>query len=253
MNDSHSQQQYSIRGHGSKYDRRMEAVIAALLGARTEQEAALEAGISRKTLYRWKKLPEFSAALLARKQELLNSASARYVSAGPAAASTVLKIMVDPNVPASARLRAACQVHAVCEKSVEREARSVQAAQLEREKYLAEAEERSRSSQGEVLRLMDEDGDKYLALVRRVYAEGRLTSQEYSDLRRCNARFLSIWRRLDIPFSCLRPDNVSFRILDEEAAEQRADIHSCDIAQDCFPPTVTSGCDVPVSTDSAVS
>ena len=225
MNDSYSPDQYSIRGHGSKYDRRKEAAIAALLGARTEQEAALEAGISRRTLCRWKKLPEFRAALLASKQEVLNSASARYLSGGPAAASTVLKIMVDPNAPASARLRAASHVHAAAEKSVEKEARSVHAAQVEREKYRAEAEDRSRSWHREVLTLMGEDGNKYVALVRLVYAEGMLTSEDYSELERCNTKFAFIWRRLDIAFCYLRPDNVSFRIVDEEAAEQSADIH----------------------------
>jgi hypothetical protein len=212
MKDSPFREECPIRGHGSKYDRKKEAAIAALLAARTEQEAALEAGVSRRTLSRWKNLPEFRAELHARKQELLNSVNTRYLSAGSAAVSTVLKMMVDPNAPPSVRLRAASQVQTAAEKSVEKEARAMQAAQVQREKRDTELEERSSSAQREILDLMGEDGIRYVALVRLVYAEGELTRDDWSELVRCNIRFVSIWRRLDIPLSYLRAETVNLRI-----------------------------------------
>jgi transposase-like protein len=46
-------------GHGTKYSRKKEAAIAALLEQRNVQEAARAAGISKQTLYRWLKMPEF--------------------------------------------------------------------------------------------------------------------------------------------------------------------------------------------------
>jgi hypothetical protein len=212
MNGSFSPEQYSIRGHGSKYDRRREAAIAALLNSRTEQEAAMEAGISRRTLSRWKKLPEFVSAVHASKQEVLNNANTRYSSPGSAAASTVLKITVDPAARTSARLRAASQVHAVAEKSLEKEARSIESARMERQRQHAETEERSCSAEIQVLNLMESDGPLYVALVRQLYAKAELTRGEYRDLKRCNTRFAQIWRRLDIGFRYLRPDIVSFKI-----------------------------------------
>ena len=211
MNNGYSPDQNPIPGHGSKYDRKKEAVIAALMRARTEQEAALEAGISRKTLCRWKKMREFKTALQARKQEVADNTDARYLFADPIAAATVIKIMVDANVPASVRLRAASQVHAAAEKSVEKEARSAYTAREERKRRRAAAEERSCDAQNRVLNLMGEDGPLYVSLLRQVYAEGSLNREERTDLKRCNEKFISIWRRLDYGFSLLRPHHVGFR------------------------------------------
>jgi hypothetical protein len=49
-------------GHGSKFDRKKEAAVAALLTQRNIEEAARVAGIGTQTLYRWLKVPEFQEA-----------------------------------------------------------------------------------------------------------------------------------------------------------------------------------------------
>jgi transposase len=40
-------------GHGTKFPRKMEQAVAALLTARNQEEAAQSVGISLKTLQRW--------------------------------------------------------------------------------------------------------------------------------------------------------------------------------------------------------
>jgi hypothetical protein len=54
-----------MTGHGSKFPRKLEQAVAALLTPRNHEEAAKAAGISLKTLQRWQKLPEFEKALRA--------------------------------------------------------------------------------------------------------------------------------------------------------------------------------------------
>ena len=51
-----------MKGHGSKFSRKQEAAILALLTQRSVEEAARVAGIGTQTLYRWMKEPEFDAA-----------------------------------------------------------------------------------------------------------------------------------------------------------------------------------------------
>ena len=51
-----------MKGHGSKFNRKMDAAIAALLTQRNMEEAAKTAGLGVNTLVRWMKVPEFLAA-----------------------------------------------------------------------------------------------------------------------------------------------------------------------------------------------
>ena len=53
-----------MAGHGSKIGRKQEAAIHALLTQRNTEEAARVAGISKRTLIRWQKIPAFQAAHL---------------------------------------------------------------------------------------------------------------------------------------------------------------------------------------------
>src|SRR5580698_4573930 len=48
-----------ITGHGSKFSRKKEAAVAALLSQRTIDEAAKTAGIGTQTLHRWLKCRNF--------------------------------------------------------------------------------------------------------------------------------------------------------------------------------------------------
>lgn len=94
-------------GHGSKLGRKMEGAIAALLSQRNQEEAAQTAGISKRTLTRWLKLPAFQEAYLEARRAAMFQANARLQQASSAAVSALLKVMVDPSSPASVRVRAA--------------------------------------------------------------------------------------------------------------------------------------------------
>jgi hypothetical protein len=51
-----------MKGHGTKFGRKKEEAIAALLTQRNIDEAAKTAGIAPNTLLNWLKVPEFQAA-----------------------------------------------------------------------------------------------------------------------------------------------------------------------------------------------
>ena len=51
-----------MSGHGTKFNRKMEVAVAALLTQKNQEEAARVAGISLATLVRWQRLPEFKKA-----------------------------------------------------------------------------------------------------------------------------------------------------------------------------------------------
>jgi hypothetical protein len=87
--------------------RKMEQAIAALLTCRNDEEAARMAGIGVNTLRRWKKNPEFAAEFLIAKKIAYDKSISRLTAASDAAVSTVLRIMVDENAPASVRVNAA--------------------------------------------------------------------------------------------------------------------------------------------------
>ena len=94
-------------GHGSKFERKMEAAIVALLTQRNMEEAAKAVGVDVKTLMRWNKVPEFQAAYLEARRAAYSQAIARLQQASSAAAATLMRIMVDPAAPASSKVRAA--------------------------------------------------------------------------------------------------------------------------------------------------
>jgi hypothetical protein len=94
-------------GHGAQFDQKMEPAIAALLSHRNVEDAARAVGISVNTLRRWMQVPEFQASCREARQKILSQAMGQLQNAAGAAAKTVLKIMIDPTVPAGIRLRAA--------------------------------------------------------------------------------------------------------------------------------------------------
>jgi hypothetical protein len=96
-----------LTGHGSKFGRRKEEAIAALLSQRSIEEAARVVGIATRTLLRWLLVPEFAAAYREARRAAYSQSIARLQQASAAAVSTLLKIMVDPAMSASSRVRAA--------------------------------------------------------------------------------------------------------------------------------------------------
>ena len=96
-----------MKGHGSKFGRKKEAAIAALLAEKNQAEAARAVGIDLSTLKRWIRLPEFIEEYQRARWEVVEQAYARIQQNTPAAASVLLKLMVDSTTPASGRIRAA--------------------------------------------------------------------------------------------------------------------------------------------------
>jgi transposase-like protein len=97
-------------GHGTKFGRKKEAAIAALLTARNIEEAARSIGIGAATLHRWQREPEFAANLREAQLQAYKQSIGRMHQASSAAVSTLLKVMVDPATPASTKVRAADSV-----------------------------------------------------------------------------------------------------------------------------------------------
>jgi hypothetical protein len=110
-----------MRGHGAKFSRKMEGAVAALLIQKNQEEAARAAGISIATLLRWQKVPEFQKAYREARRAAHNQSIARLQHATSAAVTTLLKVMVDPNAPASTKVRAADSVLDHSAKAIELE------------------------------------------------------------------------------------------------------------------------------------
>jgi transposase-like protein len=118
-------------GHGAKFGRKKEEAIAALLTQRNIEEAARAAGIGSQTLLRWLKVPEFETAYREARRAAFAQSIARLQQASSAAVSTLLKVMIDPNSPASTRVRAADSILDHAAKAIEIEDIEVRVAQLE--------------------------------------------------------------------------------------------------------------------------
>src|SRR5450631_3535458 len=121
-----------MAGPGSKFTRKREEAVAALLTQRNVEEAARTAGIGTQTLLRWLKIPEFQAAYREARRAAFSQSIARLQQATSAAVSTLLKVMVDPATPASTRVRAADSVLDHSAKSIEIEDIEARVSELER-------------------------------------------------------------------------------------------------------------------------
>ena len=126
-----------MTGHGSKFSRKKEAAIAALLTQRNVEESARAAGIGTQTPIRWLKLPEFQSEYREARRAAFSQSNARLQQGSSAAVSTLLKIMVDANAPASARVRAADRVLDRAKQAIEIEDIEVRLAALEQAAELA--------------------------------------------------------------------------------------------------------------------
>ena len=120
-----------MAGHGEKLGRKQEEAIAALLSQRNIEEAARAAGVGTRTLIRWLKLPEFRVAYREARRAAFSQSIARLQQASSAAATTLLKIMLDVNAPASTRVRAADNVLDHAKQAIELEDIEARVALLE--------------------------------------------------------------------------------------------------------------------------
>ena len=108
-------------GHGTKFGRKKEEAIVALLSQRNIEEAARVIGVAPNTLLRWLQIPEFQVAYREARRAAFGQSIARLQQASSAAASTLLKIMLDQSTPASTRVRAAHSVLDHAAKAIELE------------------------------------------------------------------------------------------------------------------------------------
>jgi hypothetical protein len=116
----------------AKFGRKMEEAIAALLTKTNFEEAARAVGISTRTLLRWMKMPEFDAACRAARRAAFGQCIGRLQQGASAAATTLLKAMIDATTPASVRVRAAEAVLNHAAKAIQLEDIEERLAELER-------------------------------------------------------------------------------------------------------------------------
>lgn len=128
-----------MKTQGSKFTRKMEEAIAALLTQRTLDDAARSIGIGTPTLIRWQKEPEFQLAYREARRAAFGQSIARLQQASSAAVSVLVKVMIDPASPPSTRVRAADSVLAHAAKSIEIEDIEVRVSDLERAAQIAKS------------------------------------------------------------------------------------------------------------------
>jgi hypothetical protein len=117
---------------GTKFARKQEDAIAALLTHRNVEEAAHAAGMGFRTLCRWLTEPEFQTAYRQARREAFSQSIARLQQASSAAVSTLLKVIVDANSPASSKVRAADCILNHATRGIELEDLEARVNQLER-------------------------------------------------------------------------------------------------------------------------
>jgi hypothetical protein len=108
-----------MKGHGTKFGRKQEEAVAALLTQRNIEEAAKATGIAPNTLLKWMKEPEFQAAYREARRAAFGQAIARLQQGTSAAATTLLRMMIEPGTPPSVRVRAAEAVFNHAAKAIE--------------------------------------------------------------------------------------------------------------------------------------
>jgi hypothetical protein len=115
-----------------KLARKQEEAIVALLTNRSVEEAARACNTPVRTIYRWLKEPAFDAAYRASRRKAYGQSISRLQQGASAAATTLLKVMVDPGTPASTKVRAAESVLSHAAKAIELEDIEARLSELER-------------------------------------------------------------------------------------------------------------------------
>lgn len=103
---------------GSKIDKH-ESLIIALLSTPDIQSAAIKAGISESTAWRWMQDDEFQAKYKAAKKQALSVAIAQLQAATGEAVQTLRDVAADADSPASSRVSAAKSILELAIKAAE--------------------------------------------------------------------------------------------------------------------------------------
>jgi len=96
----------AVKGHGTQFGRKKEAAVVALLTQRNIEEAARAVGISQNTLLNWLKVPEFQTAYREARRAAFLQSIARLQQGATAAATTMLKLMIESTLPPQAKAKA---------------------------------------------------------------------------------------------------------------------------------------------------
>ena len=121
-----------MKGHGSQFGRKKEAAVAALLTQRNLDEAAKAVGISTNTLLNWMKVPEFQKAFRDARRQAFSQSIARLQQGTTAAATTLLKMLIDQSTPPAVRARVADSIFNRAAKAIEIEDIEGRVSELER-------------------------------------------------------------------------------------------------------------------------
>jgi hypothetical protein len=121
-----------MSGNVTQLRPKQEEAILALLTTPNVEQAARTVKITPRTLYRWQNEPAFDKAYRKARRDAFGQGTARLQQAAGAAVSSILKIMVDQNAPASTKLRAADLVLTHGAKAIEIEDILPRVADLER-------------------------------------------------------------------------------------------------------------------------
>jgi hypothetical protein len=121
-----------MAARNSTLERKQEEVIAALLTQRNMEEAARTAGVGIRTLIRWMKLPEFQKAYREARRAAFNQSIARLQQGTSAAATTLIKLLIEPGTPPAVRARVADSIFNHAAKAIEIEDVEARVAELER-------------------------------------------------------------------------------------------------------------------------
>ena len=82
----------ALKGHGTKFGRKMEAAVGALLTQPNIDMAAKTVGISPTALLSWMKVPEFDAAYREARRAVYSQSIARLQQAMPLAVQTMVAL-----------------------------------------------------------------------------------------------------------------------------------------------------------------
>lgn len=102
-----------------KFGRKKEEAIVALISQRSIEDAPRTCNIPARTRYRWLKEPEFDVAYRTARRQAYGQSISRLQQGSTAAATTLLKVMVDTATPPSTRVRAAEAVSSHAAKAIE--------------------------------------------------------------------------------------------------------------------------------------
>ena len=93
--------------NSEKLGRKKEDAIVALLSSRGVEDAAKACNTPVRTLYRWMQEPDVDAAYRTSRRKAYGQSISRLQQESAAAATTLLKVMIDVATPPSTRVRAA--------------------------------------------------------------------------------------------------------------------------------------------------